>query len=121
MATSYVAPAMLYINNMKYTFKDLKKAQLQASRMNNKVYDIEQQLINQSPLKIGDTVKVLSNVIPYPSLKSKLGTPIIGKQSKIEDISLSGDNYSYTLGWRDKQGMRWCFTANELKFIRKSK
>ena len=104
---------------MKYTFKDLKKAQLQASRIHTLVYNIEQELINQSPLKIGDTVKVLSNVTTPAS--DKLGKPIIGKRSKIEDIRLYGDHYSYTLAWRDARGLRWCFTSDELKFIRKAK
>ena len=104
---------------MKYTFKDLKKAQLQASRINNKVYGIEQEIINQSPLKIGDTVKVLSN-ITSPRCDT-LGKPVIGKRSKIEDVRLCGENYSYTLSWRDAKGMRWCFKSDELKFIRKAK
>lgn len=107
------------MNNMKYTFKDLKKAQLQASRIHTKIYEIEQNLINQSPLKIGDTVKVLSNITSPGA--NKLGKPIIGKRSVIQDVRLCGENYSYTLAWRDARGLRWCFTNNELKFIRKAK
>jgi hypothetical protein len=102
---------------MKYTFKDLKKAQLKASRMHSKAYEIEQNLINQSPLKIGDTVKVLSNVTTAAA--DKLGKPIIGRRSKIEDVRLCGDHSSYTLAWRDAKGLRWCFTSDELKLITK--
>lgn len=100
----------------------LKEAQTEEAAAHTKVKQIEQAIIEESDIKVGNKVKIIAEPVKHKSIGSmngpSLGNEAIGLTVEVIRINVNHDGeLSYTTNWRDPVGLLWCWERNELKLI----
>lgn len=84
--------------------------------INRAISGLEEAYLAQSDIKAGATVKIIANRNTHES--GKLGFDAIGETTEVASVWLACDGeIIYTTTWRDKHGLLWGWTRDELELV----
>lgn len=90
----------------------------------NEIASVMKEIIAESDIQVGDTVKIVANKVKHRPIGAAngpaLGNEAIGLTVHVLRVDVHPDGeVTYTTDWRDKHGLLWCWTREELDPIGK--